>query len=80
MQCLYNIIQIKHTTMIYTNSQTRSIIAGSALLMALVAMAFMPLFASAASYAYVDVAGTVRAVTADNWQAAISTAPNNFIF
>lgn len=63
--------------MTQTNSQTRSIILGSAMLIvAALAIVIMPLSALAATYAYVDVAGTVRSVTADNWQTAIASAPN----
>jgi hypothetical protein len=32
--------------------------------------------ASAASYAYVDVAGDVKSVTANDWKTAIAIAPN----
>jgi hypothetical protein len=36
----------------------------------------LPLFANAASYAYVDAFGDVRSVTAVDWMTAIKTAPN----
>lgn len=40
------------------------------------AFAFMtlPLFASAATYAYVDTAGEVKPVVADTWQEALAKA------
>ncbi len=43
--------------------------------MGVAAMSF-PVFAQAASYAYVDVNGEVRSVTATDWMTAIKTAPN----
>lgn len=60
-----------------TNSK-QSILSAVALSVAFVAIAFMalPAFASAASYAYVDVTGEVKSVTANDWMTAIATAPN----
>lgn len=63
--------------MTQTNTQyTTIIITAVALMISLFAIALLPASAAAATYAYVDVAGTVRSVTADNWQTAIATAPN----
>jgi len=44
-------------------------------LMSLVALA-SPLFADAASYAYVDAQGEVKMVVANDWMTAIAAAPN----
>ncbi len=35
----------------------------------------LPVFAQAASYAYVDAAGEVKMVVANDWMSAIATAP-----
>lgn len=40
------------------------------------ALALAPAFASAATYAYVNMNGEVQPVVASNWQTAIATAPN----
>jgi hypothetical protein len=46
------------------------VIASSAIVMAL------PTLAHAASYAYVNQAGDINMVTANDWMTAIATAPN----
>jgi hypothetical protein len=53
-----------------THSVSAVVLAAALALMAVPALAF------AADYAYVDQLGNVRSTTADNWQAAIATAPN----
>jgi hypothetical protein len=44
--------------------------------LALLTLAAIPMYANAASYAYIDASGNIKSVTADNWMAAIATAPN----
>jgi membrane-bound ClpP family serine protease len=58
-----------------TLPRTSAIIALAGLALALGAMS-LPLFAEAATYAYVDTAGEVKPVLADTWQQAIAKAPN----
>ena len=50
----------------------------AAIVLSLVAVAFLaaPALASAASYAYVDATGEVKSVTASDWMTAIAIAPN----
>ena len=43
---------------------------------AVAALMVLPGLALAASYAYVDAAGDVKSVMANDWQTAIATAPN----
>lgn len=54
----------------YSLSITAILFVGLALSM------IIPTFASAATYAYVDVSGDVRSITASDWQTAISIAPS----
>lgn len=54
------------------NVSTRLVAAG---LIAALALISLPAFASAATYAFVNTSGEVRAVDANTWQAAIATAP-----
>lgn len=59
-----------------TNTTNRSTsfafaVAGVAVAVALMSL---PMFASAATYAYVDTAGEVKPVIADTWQQAIAKA------
>jgi len=56
-------------------SNLTALIVGAGLVMALVLVS-IPAFASAATYAYVDAFGDVKMVTANDWQTAISVAPN----
>jgi hypothetical protein len=49
-------------------------VATLGLVMALALMS-LPLFANAATYAYVDTTGEVKPVLADTWQEAIAKAP-----
>lgn len=61
-----------------TNTSSRSIsiaFAGAGLAVAF-ALISLPMFASAATYAYVDAAGEVKPVIADTWQQAIAKATN----
>ncbi len=61
-----------------TNSLNRSTsiaFAGAAFAVAF-ALISLPMFASAATYAYVDASGEVKPVIADTWQQAIAKAPN----
>lgn len=56
-------------------SNLTALIVGAGLVVALVLVS-IPAFASAATYAYVDAFGDVKMVTANDWQTAISVAPN----
>ncbi|MCR4285274.1 MAG: hypothetical protein NUW00_00085 [Candidatus Kaiserbacteria bacterium] len=56
-------------------SNLTALIVGAGLVMALVLVS-VPAFAGAATYAYVDAQGDVKMVTANDWQTAISVAPN----
>lgn len=58
------------------NTQIMSSVGGIAFTMALLAALVMPMTIHAASFAYVDMTGIVRSVTASDWQTAISIAPN----
>ncbi len=61
-----------------TNTSIRSTsiaLAGVGLAVAFALMT-LPMFASAATYAYVDATGEVKPVLADTWQEAIAKAPN----
>lgn len=57
--------------MIATNLTSKIVTVGLA-----AALALAPAFASAATYAYVNMNGEVQPVVAANWQAAIASAPN----
>jgi hypothetical protein len=48
----------------------------AALMILSVAFVGMSSFANAATYAYVDAAGNVKSVTANDWMTAIAVAPN----
>lgn len=56
-----------------TLSTTKITLAATGLALALVLVS-TPLFASAATYAYVDTTGEVKPVVADTWQQAIAKA------
>lgn len=60
--------------MINSIQSTAFIIVGS--LIFSLALASLPSFAHAASYAYVDIHGEVKTVVANNWQSAITLAPD----
>lgn len=60
------------------SSNLTALMVGAGLVMALVFASF-PAFAGAATYAYVDAQGDVKMVTANDWQTAISIAPNRHI-
>lgn len=60
-----------------TNTQTKNHVRFVVYLSIIVAMfAAVPTFTHAASYAYIDILGNIKSVTADNWMSAIRTAPN----
>jgi len=61
--------------MTYTKNMTAFALTVGLALMSLVALA-SPLFADAASYAYVDAQGEVKMVVANDWMTAIAAAPN----
>lgn len=61
--------QIKNTI----SAQDLVVIGASFVLLAVM---ILPVFANAASYAYVDATGEVKSVTADTWMNAITIAPN----
>ncbi len=67
----YQVVLI-HTSMTNSLKVSTRIIAGVALSLA----AAVPAFAFAATYAYVDQAGDVRTVVANDSNTAIMTAPN----
>lgn len=52
------------------------VFAFSVLVLFVSAYVIVPAAASAAVYAYVDVLGEVKSVTANDWMTAIATAPN----
>jgi hypothetical protein len=56
-----------------THTSNKVTIGVIALLMAVTLMS-LPVFASAATYAYVDTTGEVKPVVADTWQQAIAKA------
>lgn len=62
-----------HTTQANLSTVATALITG----VVLTAIIFIsnPLFASAASYAYVSSTGEVKSVVANDWQSAINTAP-----
>ena len=62
-----------HTTHPFKTSST---LIKTATLIAAVATMSLPVFAYAASYAYVDQLGEVKMVIADGSMVAIATAPN----
>ncbi|MBP6860383.1 MAG: hypothetical protein KBC38_02380 [Candidatus Pacebacteria bacterium] len=57
------------------NGLTRTLVRSAALVGVAAALA-LPVFASAATYAYVNTSGEVRTVVANDWQSAIATAPS----
>lgn len=59
-------------------SNLTTLMVGAGLAMAFVLFS-IPAFAGAATYAYVDAFGDVKMVTANDWQTAISVAPNRHI-
>ncbi len=61
-----------------TTSNLTALMVGASLVVALILVS-IPAFASAASYAYVDSFGDVKMVIANDWQTAISIAPNRHI-
>ena len=62
----------------FTKAQPTQFIVGVAVASAVAVMGFVALTsaANAATYAYVDAAGDVKSVTANDWMTAIATAPN----
>jgi hypothetical protein len=56
-----------------TNTTNKVIVGVTGLIMAFSFMT-LPLFASAATYAYVDTVGEVKPVVADTWQEALAKA------
>jgi hypothetical protein len=75
---LFVVIKSKKNTMFTsTRFMTHVIRFVSVGALASFAFAFMvaPAVASAAVYAYVDTAGEVKTVTANDWMSAIATAP-----
>ncbi|MEK7461974.1 MAG: hypothetical protein AAB618_00125 [Patescibacteria group bacterium] len=59
-----------------TSIHTASTVFAVAGLTVAFALMSLPMFASAATYAYVDASGEVKPVLADTWQEAIAKAPN----
>ena len=59
-------------------SNLTTLMVGAGLVMALV-LASIPALAGAATYAYVDAFGDVKMETANDWQTAISVAPNRHV-
>jgi hypothetical protein len=59
----------------FSGSSARVIVAAALASSSLLALA-LPSFAHAATYAFVNTAGEVNAVTADSWMAAIANAVN----
>ncbi|QQR64552.1 hypothetical protein IPH92_03235 [Candidatus Kaiserbacteria bacterium] len=75
-----DIIRIRNIFMFNTqNTQmtagTKMVLGMGLALLSIIAVS-LPLFANAASYAYVDAQGEVRSITAPDWRTAINTAPN----
>ena len=62
-------------TPMHTIVQSKRIIALSTLALFAFAFSLAPAMASASVYAYVDTAGEVKTVTANDWMTAIATAP-----
>lgn len=60
------------------SSNLTALMVGAGLVLALVLVS-VPAFAGAATYAYVDAFGDVKMVTANDWQTAISVAPNRHL-
>ena len=59
----------------YTNIQSTKGVISLAVIAAIMFASFTAM-ANAATYAYVDVNGDVKSVTAADWKTAIATAPN----
>lgn len=59
-----------------TSIHTTSVALASVGLAVAFALLSLPMFASAATYAYVDASGEVKPVIADTWQQAIAKAVN----
>jgi short subunit dehydrogenase-like uncharacterized protein len=57
-----------------TTNTTNKVILGVTGLVMAVSLMGLPLFASAATYAYVDTTGEVKPVVANTWQEAIAKA------
>ncbi len=62
----------------FTNTRSTQFAVKLALASAIAFAGFVAFsgIASAATYAYVDAAGDVKSVTANDWMTAIATAPN----
>jgi hypothetical protein len=60
----------------FTNTRANHLIGAFAFFALALSIASTPLFAHAASYAYVDATGEVKSISADDWRTAINTAPN----
>lgn len=59
------------------SAQEIGVVVGSAvLIIASLLFVSLPVYASAATYAYVDASGEVKSVTATDWQSAINLASN----
>lgn len=60
----------------FTNTRTNYLLGAFAFFALAMSILSTPLFAHAASYAYVDTTGEVKSISADDWRTAINTAPN----